>query len=145
MKFIDATDLIVGRMANKVAKLALEGEEIVIVNCEKAIMSGKPQMILTRYRTREKRVQPFQGPFKKRMPDRLVKFIIRGMLPRSPWTEGSRGRMALSRVKCYIGVPMEFNDKKFESVQGAEASRLKTQNHLTIGRLSQLLRGRKPW
>jgi large subunit ribosomal protein L13 len=142
MKIIDATDMIAGRMATKVAKLALEGEEIAIVNCEKAIMSGTQKMLVTEYRTREARVQPFQGPFKKRMPDRIIKFMIRGMLPHgSKWTEGSRGRMAFSRIKCYIGVPLEFKDKKFESVPGAEASGLKTQNHLTIGELSRLLRG----
>ncbi|MEM4248518.1 MAG: 50S ribosomal protein L13 [Candidatus Nanoarchaeia archaeon] len=141
MKVIDATNMIAGRMANKVAKLALEGEEIAIVNCEKAIISGAQEMILARYKTREGRVQPFKGPFRKRMPDRILKSIIRGMLPRGHWSEGSRGRMAFSRIKCYIGVPFEFKDKKFETIPGAEASGLKTQNYLTIGELSKLLKG----
>ena len=37
---IDATDLVLGRMANQVAKRLLQGEEIQIVNAEKAIVSG---------------------------------------------------------------------------------------------------------
>ena len=40
-KYIDADNLILGRMATTAAKSALAGENVVIVNCEKAIVTGK--------------------------------------------------------------------------------------------------------
>ncbi len=38
---INADGLILGRMASKIAKRLLNGERIIIVNAEKAILSGK--------------------------------------------------------------------------------------------------------
>lgn len=40
MKVIDGTDAVLGRLASFAAKQALLGEEIVIVNCEKVIITG---------------------------------------------------------------------------------------------------------
>jgi large subunit ribosomal protein L13 len=38
---INAEGLILGRMASMIAKKLLSGEEIIIVNAEKAVLSGK--------------------------------------------------------------------------------------------------------
>ena len=46
---IDATDLIVGRLASHVAKKALLGEEFVIINSEKAILTGNKPQILAKF------------------------------------------------------------------------------------------------
>ena len=43
--YIDASDTILGRLASYVAKRALEGEEVIIVNCEKCIVSGNRENI----------------------------------------------------------------------------------------------------
>jgi len=138
---IDATDMIVGRLANKVAKLALLGNEIAVVNSEKAVFSGKQHILLSKWKTRMKRVQPFKGPYIPRMADRVVKFVIRGMLPHGRWSEGSRGRMALSRIMCYISVPAEFKTAKFTKIEGADASALRTKHQMTVGELVRLMRG----
>jgi len=140
MKIIDATDMVLGRMAANVAKLALSGEEIVVVNCDKAVISGKQHVIMRKFKQRENRVQPFKGPFRKRMPDRIVKSAIRGMLPHSRWSEGSRGRIALGKIKCFIGVPDAYKQQKLETLPEIGADKLKTQNYSTIGEISQLLR-----
>lgn len=137
---IDATGMILGRLANKVAKLALEGEQVAIVNCEAAVISGKQPAILQKFKQRITRTQPFKGPFIQKMPDRMVKSVIRGMLPHAYWSEGRRGRTALSRIKCYIGVPAEFKAAKPMVVEGADAADLKTKHRLTVGKLSELLR-----
>jgi len=142
MKIIDASGLILGRMATKVAKLALNGEEIILVNCENAIISGKPSWVLAHWREKEHRTQPFKGPFIPKMADRMVKSVIRGMLPHGRWSEGSRGRMAHKRIKCYISVPLEFKDKKFETVDGADSADLKTQDKITVGELARLLKAK---
>ena len=36
MKIIDAKDLVAGRLASTAAKLAMQGEKVVIINSEKA-------------------------------------------------------------------------------------------------------------
>ena len=138
--FIDATDLILGRLAVKAAKLALSGEEVVIVNCENAIISGKKKIILQKFKVREYRTQPFTGPYRKRMPDRIVRSAIRGMLPHGRWSEGSRGRVALGKIKCFIGVPLEYKNQKIETLPEISLDKLKTQFYVTIGEISQLLR-----
>ena len=138
---IDATDMVVGRLANKVAKLALNGNEIAVVNCEHAVFSGKQPILLSKWKVRMKRVQPFKGPYIPRMSDRVVKFVIRGMLPHAYWSEGRRGRMALARIKCYISVPEEFKTAKFTKITGADASDLKTKHQMKVGELIRLMRG----
>ncbi|HIE18648.1 TPA: 50S ribosomal protein L13, partial [Candidatus Bathyarchaeota archaeon] len=92
---IDAEGLILGRMASQVAKRLLNGEKIIIVNAEKAIISGKRLSIL-----REKQdflqVGHFRkGPLHPRRPDRIIKKVIRGMLPRKK----PRGKDALKRLR----------------------------------------------
>ena len=78
---IDATNLIVGRFATQVAKKALLGESVDIVNCENAVISGKRDNIIGEYMQKKQRGIPTKGPFISTLPDRFVKRIIRGMLP----------------------------------------------------------------
>ena len=40
MKIIDGQETILGRLASNVAKMALQGEEVAVVNCEKVIITG---------------------------------------------------------------------------------------------------------
>ena len=49
MKVIDSEGLILGRLATQTAKMLLEGEEVVILNAEKAVVSGSPRMIMKEY------------------------------------------------------------------------------------------------
>ncbi|MEM2874010.1 MAG: 50S ribosomal protein L13 [Candidatus Nanoarchaeia archaeon] len=140
MIIIDATNLILGRMAARVAKLALSGEEVIVVNCEKAIISGKKSVVLAKFKQREARVQPFKGPFRKRMPDRIVRSAIRGMLPHGRWSEESRGRLALRRIKCFIGIPDKYKTQKIETFTDISVDKLKTEFYTTVGEIAQLLR-----
>ena len=50
MTVIDAKNLILGRMASTVAKRLLDGEEINIINAEKAIISGRKDTTFDRYK-----------------------------------------------------------------------------------------------
>ena len=45
MKIIDGTNAILGRLASYTAKELLKGEEIIIVNCEKIIITGNKKNI----------------------------------------------------------------------------------------------------
>ena len=139
MKVVDATSLILGRMATVVAKSALKGKEVAVVNCEKAVISGNKKTILAKYKQRRERGKGGKwGPFYPRMPDRIVKRTIKGMLPKKRWSEKSRGRLALSRIKCYIGIPDEFKSSKIETIEKADKAKLKI-NAITIGEISRLL------
>ena len=106
---INAENLILGRLASYAAKQALLGEEIHIVNCEKAVITGSKENILEKYEKRIKMGTPFKGPFLSRSSDKIVKRTIRGMVPN--YREG-RGREAFKRIKCYVRIPKEFEAAK---------------------------------
>ena len=46
---IDAKGLILGRMSTYVAKSLLNGEDIIIVNAEAAIVTGKRELVIKEY------------------------------------------------------------------------------------------------
>jgi len=129
---IDAEGAILGRMCTTIAKRLLGGEDIAVINSEKAIISGKRRAIKERY-TQKREVGTYRkGPFFPRFPDRLVKRTIRGMIP----YQTSHGRAAYKRVKCYIGIPKEFTGKKYEKIQTALKQPVE---FMTVGDLSKAL------
>ncbi len=134
--YIDASDQILGRMAAQVAKKLLKGDTIFIVNAEKTIVSGDPQVVFDIYKARISRGDPYNGPFYPNVPDKMVKRTIRGMLPKSP-----RGKEALKRVKVYLSVPDELREKKFEKIKEAENNL--TQKYVELAEVSRVVSGRK--
>ena len=123
---IDASNLILGRMASVVAKRLLLGEKITIVNAEKSVISGKYDKILNSYKERlniRTLTNPLRGPFHPRRADRLVRKTIRGMLP---WKK-PRGRKAYHNLKVYTGIPDQLNadDVEIQTIEDASLSRLK--------------------
>ncbi len=109
---IDATFSILGRLASIVAKRLLDGEKISVVNVEKTIILGDPQMIINKYLERISRGSPHHGPFFPRAPDRIFWRTVRGMLP----YKKKKGKDALRRLKVYIGVPEKFKNEKCEKL-----------------------------
>lgn len=132
VKIIDADGAILGRMCTSIAKMLLENESIAIVNAEKAIISGKKSTIKNRYRKKREVGTYRKGPFFPRMPDRLVKRTIRGMIP----YQTPNGREAFKRLKCYMGVPKEFEGSNFEKIGFAEK---KPAEFMTVEDLSKAL------
>ncbi len=119
MIVIDAKNLILGRFATQVAKQALLGEEVRVINCEKAIVSGKKATTLKETKTRALRGTPAKGPFIPKMADRYVRRVIRGMLP----YKQKKGELAYKRVLCYVGEPEEFKDKA-QTIEAASFRKL---------------------
>ena len=78
---VNADGLILGRMASKVAKRLLNGEEVIILNAEKAIISGKKKSKVVEAKQFLEVGAPERGPFHYRRPDRIVKKTVRGMAP----------------------------------------------------------------
>jgi large subunit ribosomal protein L13 len=107
---VDAENAILGRLSSFSAKKLLLGKKIAVVNCEKAIITGNKDTTVARYK--EYRVRggsSLKGPHFPKSAERIVKRTIRGMLPNY---RTGRGRDALKRIKCYVGVPPEFEKEK---------------------------------
>lgn len=132
---INAENLILGRLASFVAKRALLGEKIDIVNCESAIITGRKKEILGRYKEKREKGDPLHGPFIRRKADSFVKRVIRGMLP----YKQEKGRKALKRIKCFIGLPEQFKDKKLETVKNASVEKMQNLKYLKISRVLESL------
>jgi len=99
-----------GRLASYAAKEALKGEEIIIVNCDDVIITGSKKNIRENFERKRRRVGSGQkGPKHSRRADLIVKRTIRGMLPNH---RKGRGKQALKKIRCYIGVPKEFEESK---------------------------------
>ncbi len=131
MAIIDATDAPIGRLASIVAKRLLKGEEIFIVNAEKAIITGNKNEIKERYRRkREIGGTKRKGPFFPRMPHLILKRTVRGMLP----YQQPKGRKAYKRLKVFIGIPDELKDKEIEKIEFK-----KSLNYITLKELSEYL------
>ena len=126
-KYIDASNMVLGRMSSIVAKMLLEGEEVVIINAERTSIVGKKQMIYARYRFKRELGNSRKGPFFPRMPDRIVKRSVRGMLPKN-----TKGRMALKMLKVYIGTPPELRKVKPEKID-AEVRGIEGTTYISVG------------
>jgi large subunit ribosomal protein L13 len=132
VRIINAEGLILGRMATYVAKQALCGEEIVVINAEKAVLSGKKSNKMKEAIIFLEVGHLRWGPAHYRRPDRIVRKTIRGMLP----TKKSKGKQAYKRVRVFIGVPNELKEKETESIEQAQAKRL-TSSHFTVGEFAR--------
>lgn len=130
---INAEDAILGRLASLVAKKALLGEKVDIVNCEKAVISGSKENAFAKYKQRRDMGEPFHGPFFPRTVEGIVKRAIRGMLP---WKK-DRGRKAFKLIKCYVNIPKEFQGKEMERIK-KDVSFIRGK-HVTIGNISKWL------
>ena len=135
MTVIDASNLILGRMASNVASRLLDGEEIKIINAEKAIISGRKDTTFERYRKYVERGSKEFGPYFPKRPDLIVKRAIRGMIPHKKKT----GREAYKRLKVYIGVPEDLSKEQTSTVEKADITRLSTSNYTVLGDLSRKL------
>ncbi len=139
MKVFDASGIVLGRLASVVAKTLLEGEEVAVVNAEKAIVTGNRRYILEKFMHRRQRksiVNPRRhGPFYPRRPDRIIKRAVRGMLP----YKRERGRKALKRLKVYIGVPEELKQEEMIVLEEASYKKLKVPKYMSLGEISTLL------
>lgn len=135
---IDATDLIVGRLATRAAREAMHGKTVRVINCENAMISGSKSFLVGEWSRRFAQGVPRKGPYVDRFPDRMVRRIIRGMIAH----HNPRGRAAYARVMCYISVPAEFKDAKAVTYADAKYSKLPNSRYMTIGAVCKEMGGR---
>ena len=109
---------------------------MVVINCEKAIVSGTKQEVLARFKQKYARGTPSTGPFIHRHPDRLVRRTIRGMLP----YKIPRGAAAYKNIMCYVGEPENFAGKEMVKVE-ATKEKLPNTKYVTVLDISKNLGG----
>lgn len=131
---IDGKDLILGRIATVAAKQALLGEPVHIINCKDVIITGKKKQVLAGFQRRRALGHP-KGPFFPRLPERVVKRTIRGMLP----YKQPKGRTALKRIMCYRGVPEAFAKQTPTDLKGAHKTKLIKLDYVDLETLAKLL------
>lgn len=105
---VDADGAILGRLAAKISKELMKGENIIVINSEKIIVSGNSKAVFRRFYEKRKRGDPHKGPFYPRYPDRMFKRAVRGMLP----YKKERGKKAFRKLKVYIGNPDSLKGEK---------------------------------
>ena len=131
MIVIDASGQVLGRLASEVSKLLLSGEAVNVINAEKAVVVGKPEMVLGEFKQKRARGDPYHGPFYPRVPDRVIKRTVRGMLPyKTP-----RGMEAFKRLKVFISIPSEFSGKDVTVLKGTADKG--EQKSITLGEIAE--------
>jgi large subunit ribosomal protein L13 len=128
MKIIDAKGRPMGRVASYAAKQALKGEEIAVVNCAEAIITGNKKMIEESFKERRSRVGHSQkGPKVHKASFKIVKRSIRGMLPDH---RVGRGRTAWKKIKCYDKIPKEMEGKDMVKLKSDKKVKFVEVRHL---------------
>ncbi|ADM11426.1 60S ribosomal protein L13A [Encephalitozoon intestinalis ATCC 50506] len=132
---IDATGQVAGKLASKVAKLLLEGVRVTVVCCEEAVFVGSLEKAVNKFKAYlNKRciVNPRRGPFHFREPRmHLAKIIKRMISYKKP-----RGKVAMSRLTTYEGIPRELEGQPRHKVTCALVKYTSNPNrYVTLGKL----------
>ena len=110
---VDANDLVLGRMASKVAKLLRGkykpsftphvdcGDNVIIINADKVRLTGKKwtdrvYLRHTLYPGGQRETTPAQ--LMAQSPEKLIKKVVKGMLPKT-----KLGAAVLRNLKVYVG------------------------------------------
>ncbi|MCR4285174.1 MAG: uL13 family ribosomal protein [archaeon] len=134
-KIFDGSDAVFGRMASIITKELLKGGSVDLINCGEIIISGDKKNFVKKIISKRNmgRGSSLKGPKYIRLEDRLVKRMIRGMLPR----DRARGREAFKRLKCHIGKG-DLGEEELKSV--VKFSHRKPREYSTIKEVVGLLR-----
>ncbi|ORD93971.1 RL13A [Enterospora canceri] len=133
---VDASGHVVGKLASRVAKLLLEGYEVDVVACERAIFTGPLERHVGKYKDWKRKrciVNPMRGAFHYKEPSKYFFKVLRTMVQRKT----NRGGEALGKLGCYEAIPAQFVG--VERVMFPEALHVVTNNverrTCTIGQL----------
>lgn len=139
---MNAQGMIVGKLASYVAKQALLGHTLRVFNCEGLFITGNKKQVVAHYYHRfYGRGKALKGPYYSRLPDRFFRRIVRGMLPQGE-SEKSRGRIAFSRVSCFLGIPEKFKNVSLLTVDACAINKTRAVAVTPITELMKALGGK---
>ncbi len=133
--YIDASEQIAGRLCSILAKELISGKRIVVLNAEKALVSGNTSSVLRQWQARLEiysHVNPIYGPIHPRRPDNILRRMVRGMVPKTK----AKGKSAMSRLRVYMGVPEKYAGVKTSKFEDAKA-RKPIPQYTTIAEISK--------
>jgi large subunit ribosomal protein L13 len=129
---VNGESAVYGRLCSYVAKRAMEGDEISVVNCEKVVITGNKVDIINRFRKiKEKGGHSMKGPILSKDCFKILKRGIRGMM--SDHRKGM-GKLAFRRIKCYNSIPEELKGQEMISLKGT-----KQDKYIELAELSRKL------
>ena len=147
----NAEDKVLGRLASTVAKQLIsakkagEDTRVIIVNAEKAIVTGKRTSVMSDYRAKYELNHARKGPFFPRMPDQILKRTVRGMLP---YQKNSSGRGALRALRVEIGTPSDLSGDLPDGCEWGDSSKIERplpQRFVRLGEISKELGVNARW
>ena len=132
----DGDGCVFGRLASVVAKDLLKGNSVDVINCEGIVISGDKKLFAKKILAKREMGSggSLKGPKYPRVADRLVKRMIRGMLPR----DRAKGRDALRRLRCFSGGVS--SDKSVVSSDVVKLNFRKPMRFSTIAEVVKLLK-----
>lgn len=137
---IDAKNMILGRLATKIAKLALLGEDIIVVNSGLAVISGSRVYNIIKLKQKQDRGTHVKGPFYPRSSDLILKRVVRGMLP----FKNARGRDAYKRIKCFSSMPKSIDQSKLTVFDEYNLKNSKgIKNYVYLNEITKINGGKK--
>merc|ERR550514_2603083 len=101
---VDCRGHLMGRLASTVAKELLNGQNVVLVRCDEANISGsfiRNKINFMHFLKKRMNTNPDKGPFHHRAPSRMIWRVIRGMMPHKT----DRGAIAMQRLKVFDVFP----------------------------------------
>ena len=113
----------------------MAGEEIRIVNAEKALITGGKDYIFEDYGHTRDRGHKERGPYFPRRPEMILKRTVRGI---TPYKIGA-GKDAFSRLRIYVGIPREFKGMPLEQPTAAKMKTESNDKYIELGALSRRL------
>ena len=147
----NAEDKVLGRLASTVAKQLIsakkagEDTRVIIVNAEKAIVTGKRTSVMSDYRAKYELNHARKGPFFPRMPDQILKRTVRGMLP---YQKNSSGRGALRALRVEIGTPSDLSGDLPDGCEWGDSTKIERplpERYVRLGDISKELGVKVRW
>jgi large subunit ribosomal protein L13 len=135
---VDVKGLVAGRVASQIAKAVVKGEKVIVLNAQDAVIVGNPESTMEVYHERthvKVHSNPHFGPKYERIPSKMFRRMVRGMLPNRPRASVKYTKM----VTVYNGTPKLFPTgeiKSFEKFKNSERHR-----SMTLGEIAKALGG----
>lgn len=136
---VDVKGLIAGRIASTIAKAVTKGERVIVLNAEEAVIVGNPEATMEKYNVRthvKVHSNPHFGPKYERIPSKMFRRMVKGMLSNKPRTSVKYTRLVTVYNKTPKLVPTG-EIKTFEEFRNNERHR-----SMTLGEIASALGGK---
>jgi len=135
---IDGKNLILGRVCAYVAKRALLGYKVEVVNVDQILVTGNRKVVFGKYKMMNEKGGPVYGPFIQKSAQGIFKRALKRMLP----FKHERGRTAYERVKAYKGMPARFKEMNLETLGFANVAKVPNTKYVTLQEIVNFLGGK---